>query len=316
MSRNTSSIKLTEFQLQVVIGSLLGDSSLSKPSSGINWHLSCYHSAKQSEWLQLKHQWLLPASRPIQWCAYKDKRDGKTRHGGRFHTVSIPDFTILAGMLYKQGRKVIANDFLRGFTHPISLACLICDDGSWDGAGIAIASKQFSVEENERLAHQLRKSFGLSVSVMPNGQYCYVRITARSVGKALDICKPWVPSTLLYKFGPSDYRTRLVGKIDIICESCGKSFMAYESENRRACSPECGNTIKSCGYKTRHTQRNCSRCGLPFLVYNKRQTKCQKCRKFRIVPIPCAVCGGPVISEKNITCSRKCNVVLGHRSRH
>ena len=234
-----SSIRLTEFQQHVAVGTLLGDSSLSCPAGGKNFHLSCYHAIKQSSWLEKKHQWLAPVSRPIQWCKYLDRRDGKIRAGGRFHTVSIPCFTDLAALLYRRRTKIISQKYLDLFTHPVSLACLIGDDGSWDGAGVAIASKQFTADENRRLAKHLTDTFGIFTKANANGQYSYVRIPAISVERVKELCKPWLPSILFYKLGPEGWRTMLVGKIAIDCAMCGKTFKTWASNHQRFCSRAC-----------------------------------------------------------------------------
>ncbi len=277
MATNTCTLRLTDFQVQVVLGTLLGDSSLSRPQNGLNYHLACYHAIKQREWLEKKHAWLSPLSRPIQWCSYLDKRDGKTRSGGRFHTRSIEQFTELAAMLYR-GVKVIDSAYLELITHPVALACLIGDDGSWDRAGIAIASKQFTIRENHRLAGFLGSRFGLNVTVSESGKYPHVRITAASVETARQLVKPWLHPSLAYKVGPVDYKTTLVGKAEIICEACGSHFFSHASNGRRACSVKCGRLIRKNGYATRTKTRPCDQCKTSFLVYNKRQLFCPVCR--------------------------------------
>lgn len=309
---------MTDFQRQVAIGTLLGDSSLSKPSNGRNYHLSCYHSEKQREWLIQKYEWLAPSTRPIQWCAYSDKRTGKVLRGGRFHTVSIPCFSDLAKLLYLEGKKYLGDELLDLITHPVVLACLICDNGSWDGAGIAIASKQFTVEENHRLAAALHRAFGLSISVQTHQKYPYIRITATSVEQARKLCEPYVPESLRYKFGPSEYSTHLCGTVEAICPICGKSFRFYKSSGKVFCSQQCANRGKRSGYMTRKGVSTCLRCGETFVPYQRRQRVCPECRNkhLRITPIPCVVCGKPVVAEGRKTCSKFCSVVLGHRKRH
>lgn len=235
----TPKFSLTPFQKAVVVGTLLGDSSLSRPHGGRNFHLSCYHAIRQKAWLIQKHQWLAPVSKPIHWCAYLDKRDGKTRAGGRFHTASIPDLTMLAHLFYQGHTKIIRPSLLTLLTHPVSLACLICDDGSWDGAGIAIASKAFTKQENIALATHLANTFKLSVTPQLNGQYAHIRITAISVDRVKQLCLEFVPNSLRYKFGPSNYQTRRVLKTLKPCQWCHQDFLSYSSAQRKFCSRKC-----------------------------------------------------------------------------
>ncbi len=239
MSRPTSPIRLTDFQTQVALGTLLGDSSLSRPRNGLNYHLSCYHAIAQREWLTQKYDWLSPASRPIQWCAYTDKRDGKIRKGGRFHTVSIPCFTRLESLLYRNRVKVITPEYLALISHPVALACLLSDDGSWDKAGIQIASKQFTLDENRLLADSLGKIFGLKITVLNYGKYPHVRITAASVQRTRDLVSPFTTPALAYKLGPTDYATRLVGRVEKACPVCHVPFLSYASDDKTFCSRQC-----------------------------------------------------------------------------
>jgi len=269
--------RLTYFQEQVCIGTLLGDSSLSKPKNGQNYHLACYHSEKQVDWLEQKWDWLTPHTRPIQLCEYTDKRNGKSYRGGRFHTISAPCFTKLADMFYKDGIKTITPDLMQKFEHPVALASLICDDGSWDAAGIAIASKQFTEDENYVLANGLHKAFDIDITVHTSERYPHIRIPSSSVEHTFALCSSYVPEFLYYKFGGSDYQTTLTGKVGKICPVCHKTFSSYASVKQVYCSRACASIGRPSGYETRHTIKICPQCGIEFLIYNKRQVLCSDC---------------------------------------
>ena len=307
---------LTEFQMQVCIGSLLGDSSLSRPKNGRNYHLSCYHSEKQINWLKMKHEWLSPLSRPIQMCSYMDKRDGKIRTGARFHTISAPCFTELADLLYHNKRKMITNALLKNFLHPVALACLICDDGSWDRAGIQIATKQFTHQDNQRLSRHLNATFGIQSVVRQTGKYWNIRLPALSVPIVFDLCHEWIPETLFYKFGGENYIPTIYhGKLTCVCAGCSKPFLFYPSSHQKFCSRECAQRGKPTGYTTRTLKKICPVCKNEFMPYIKKQERCKKCTDLRENSIPCCVCGNPVFKRNAVTCSRSCDVVLGHHHR-
>lgn len=305
---------LTDFQKQVCLGTLLGDSSLSMPKkNGRNYHLSCYHSEKQIEWLRLKWQWLKPLVRPIQLCQYLDKRDGKTRAGGRFHTISAPCFTDLANLFYQDGRKTITQEMVSKLSDPIALACLICDDGSWDKAGIQIASKQFNEAENFILAAGLSAAFGFIAEPHQTGKFWYVRIPATSIERVRSLCLPLIPDSMKYKFGGEYYATRLIGKVDKVCPVCNQTFSSYLSANQEFCNHQCAAIGRPSGYQRSVKLATCKRCGTQFHKYNT--DFCPDCRGKRIEPIPCKICGKPVEENDRVTCSKPCSVALGHRNR-
>jgi len=306
---------LTNFQAQVCYGTLLGDSSLSRPKNGRNYHLSCYHSEAQLDWLSLKWHWLQPHSRPIQLCAYTDKRNGKTYKGGRFHTISAPCFTNLAEALYPVRQKIIPLNLSEIINHPIALACLICDDGSWDGAGISIASKQFSKDENNILASALAKTFGLSASVLPNGDYPFVRITAKSVQHTFSLCREYIPASMYYKFGGKNYTTKLTGKVTKVCPICNNTFLSYKSANQIYCCRSCATMGKPRGYATRRTQKKCPICGKNFVLYNRKQETCIDCRDKPFPHEVCKICGELVKRRGNVCCSIRCSVIANHIAR-
>lgn len=308
---------LTELQEQVAIGTLLGDSSLSRPKkNGRSYHLSCYHAQAQLEWLQMKWEWLAPLTRPIQLCQYLDKRDGKVRSGGRFHTISAPCFGDLHDLFYQSGRKAITNELMHRIHHPIALACLICDDGSWDGGGIQIASKQFNESENHILAGRLSEIYGINAYATLDGKYWSVRISAISVKTVFDLCLPFVPQSMYYKFGGGEYVTRLVTKVERICPVCKTTFSVYESSDTKYCSRKCAGIGKPSGYKTRTKIINCAHCGNEFIQYNEKNIHCSPaCRDAPAAHEVCQICGNPVKERGRIYCSMRCNVIGGHISR-
>ncbi len=306
---------LSRFQEQVCYGTLLGDSSLSVPASGRNYHLSCYHTEAQIEWLRMKWAWLQPHTRPIQTCEYTDKRNGKTYRGARFHTISAACFTALAQILYPDGKKRITLELKEHIEQPAALACLICDDGSWDGAGIAIASKQFTEEENHILAAILGSVFDLEIGVLCHGGYSFVRITSASVERALNLCQPYIPDMMLYKFGGGDYSTTLTGKISKVCPICEEPFESYESANQRYCSRQCAGVGKLKGYQAARQTKVCPLCGEDFKAYTHTQKTCLTCRDKPFPDEICIVCGQPVQRRGNLSCSKRCSVIAGHRAR-
>ena len=226
---------------------LLGDGSLSKPLKGVNYHLSVYHSEAQRQYLELKYKLLLPYSRPIQDCSYLDKRSNKYYTGARFHTISLPFFTKVRAALYDNKRKTITANYLNRIKHPIALALLIGDDGSavnlgkGRACGLHIATKQFTVAENQLIAFWLHATFGLSTAHTLKGRYPHIAIGVKDIPKLRSLVMRYLSPSMFYKVGGAVWQpsTRWVGKIVIPCEYCGAIMSVYASSHQRFCSPSC-----------------------------------------------------------------------------
>lgn len=224
---------------------LLGDASLSKPPNGVNYHLSIYHSQKQIEYLRWKDAFLRPYARGIRRCAYLDKRDAKTRIGGRVHTISHPWLTRVRRVLYPEGRKTITSEFLQRVRHPIALAFLVGDDGSYQKSGVAIATKQFPEKENLLLLQWMAETYGLTGYLL-RGKYLSVAVSSKSQHHLRRLILAWLPKSLWYKLGGEHWRPsgRWVGMVVKNCHHCGRAFSAYEKERRKYCSRSCANAGK------------------------------------------------------------------------
>jgi len=242
----------TYLQQQAYMGSLLGDGSLSKPPKGINYHFEVYHSEKQGEYLEYKHQLFIPYSSPIQHCAYLDKRDGKVRTGSRFHSITHPYFTSLRNLLYDGKRKIITANYLNKINHPIALAILIGDDGSarnlnhGRACGLHIATKQFSESENALIAFWLQTTYNLQTAKVIPAKYPFIAISVTDMPLLRSLTLSHLPKIMHYKLGggswePSKY---WVGTIMIKCQQCGIMFPAHAKENRKYCSRNCHNQSK------------------------------------------------------------------------
>ena len=110
---------LSEFQWQVLLGGLMGDSALSPTRSGHGARLRWGHGAKQVEY--------------GDWKASLFANVGVSRSvnakGAVFHDVQpLPELAELREAVYVDGKKVLSHDYLKQLT-PLSLAIWYMDDG-------------------------------------------------------------------------------------------------------------------------------------------------------------------------------------------
>jgi len=188
----------SEFQKQIIFGTLLGDASLSKPRTGINYHLSVYHSLAQKEYCLEKFSLLKPFSSKIQYCDYLDKRNTKHYFGVRFHTFSHPFFTAIYPLFYQDGKKIAPLEISK-LANEVALAFLIGDDGNIHRNTIYIATCSFTLDCVNRLLEWI-KHFGVEAWIT-SADYLRIAISSKSLPVIQKLTQAYLPKTMHYKIG-------------------------------------------------------------------------------------------------------------------
>ncbi len=187
--------EFTEIQKQVIIGSLLGDASLHKPKNGVNYHFSVAHCAEQREYLEFKHQLLVPLSSNIDIYSHLDKRYNHVYTTHRFHTKSHPYLTELEKLFYTNRTKKIPLVLIEQM-EPIALAMWYLDDGNVAKRTHQIASVCFEFDELKEACEIISAKFDLK---------CYPQesrrtfIASESNEKFISIIEPFTPISMRYK---------------------------------------------------------------------------------------------------------------------
>lgn len=186
--------KLTENQISVLVGSLLGDGYLDRTTMG--YSLRLHHGEKQKDYIEWKYNFLknLINTPP------------KT-YGTRIYcrTVSHPFLKHLRKLFYKNSCKIIPKKFIGKLINPLTLAVWIMDDGTNElGSGkcLKINSQSFSYNEHKYLCALLRRKFGLRASINRDRAYFRIRFHKESMLKLIDIVKPYILPSLFYKLSP------------------------------------------------------------------------------------------------------------------
>ena len=199
---------LSDFQWQVLLGALMGDSALSKTRSGLGARLRFTHGAKQ-----------------VAYCDWKaslfsnvgSSRSTRTSDGAVFHDVSpLPELAELREATYVDGKKVLSEDYLKLLT-PLSLAIWYMDDGCYterakglqqrtrDGSGrIAICVEAMEQTSRQRLLDYLADTWGI------RGRLKYAGATKRATlvfpkdqtAKFLALVAPFIHPSMDYKLQP------------------------------------------------------------------------------------------------------------------
>lgn len=194
---------MTKIERNIIIGSLLGDGTLSRYGRSRN---ACYRENTGSQQISYR-----------KWKADKlSSLDFKINNRGGIYSPSHPLYSELYELFYPENVKIIPIDGLKMLNHPIGLACLYMDDGSLVINNykktnnitlfpqITLASQSFSYEENIMLADHIYDSFGIKfkLSKIRDGSKYMLKVNERNeVYKLLDIVSPYVSeiSEMKYK---------------------------------------------------------------------------------------------------------------------
>ena len=183
--------QLTQEQLSLVIGSLLGDGYLVKTTSGYAFRVN--HGLKQKDYVNWKYNLL------------SDFANSSPRQSGScyyFRTVTHPIFVQLHAIFYPNGWKVIPTQFLLKAMNGLVLAVWIMDDGAKDKKQLRINTQCFSFEEQVFLQNVLRAKLGIETTLNRDKLQFRLRVADKSMGKLKTIVLPYIIPSMHYKLIP------------------------------------------------------------------------------------------------------------------
>lgn len=187
------SIPLSKYQIEVLIGTVLGDSSLT--FTGVSTALVCTHSLKQEELILHKMQIFSSLFPKIHYAKRFDKRKNRYNYLCSFRTKGVPDITPYYDLFYGKGKKVIPKKLLKNFS-AVSLAFMFMDDGCKTSCGYSIATDCFTKEDINYLRKILLKRFNLYTTIQ-GGRSLYIRAKSRDAFTLL--VEPHIIDCVKYK---------------------------------------------------------------------------------------------------------------------
>ncbi|HEY8310540.1 MAG TPA: recombinase RecA, partial [Gemmatimonadaceae bacterium] len=201
--------RLSEQQMQVVLGSLMGDGNLSpnrRDRTGVRFRLG--HGPKQADYLD----WKVSLFANIE-CSRRTSATGAT----------FADFTPLAelnelrqAVYFGDGKKHLSEEYLKALT-PLALAIWYMDDGCFTvrskglqertqgGSGrIEICLDAMTDGTRDRIVNYLRDTHKLDVKLTTRGArgQQVMQFTTESSAAFQEIVAPWVHPSMEYKLLP------------------------------------------------------------------------------------------------------------------
>ncbi|HEX2738100.1 MAG TPA: recombinase RecA [Acidimicrobiia bacterium] len=201
---------LSDFQWEVALGGLMGDSALSPTRSGHGARLRWGHGAKQEEY--------------CDWKAGLFDNIGVSRstneRGDVFCDMKpLPELAELRRAVYVDGKKVFGCDYLKQLT-PLSLAIWYMDDGTFalrakglqqrtrEGSGRSeICIEAMEATTRVRLVEYLRDTWGISPKLIDRGGKAVLSFAKDETAKLHALIAPFVHPSMAYKLLPK-YRGR------------------------------------------------------------------------------------------------------------
>jgi len=180
---------------QVLLGSLLGDGSLSIRPRGRNPVFSEMHSINQLDYLKWKNQFL-----KFRFTIEKriDKRFYTQYNQCRIISGARSELWNYYNMFYPNGKKIISKEILKKLDL-LAIAVWFCDDGSYDyqNGSIRIATDCFGKKGNQLIIQHMKQIFKFDFTIIGRRLYLTVAQTRQFVKMIEDI----VPESMQYKLG-------------------------------------------------------------------------------------------------------------------
>ena len=187
--------RLTDDQMQVLLGGALGDGSVRK-AGALSAHFRVGHGIAQKDYLRWKHEMLAPFSGPIR----------PTGRGFGFDTLAMPALTQLASDLYDDDRKRLAPASVLDRLDARGLAVWYGDDGSFMGS-FARWGKGKAVLYNKSLRGEARQRVIATFERLglgrPRDDGRGFWFDAASTAKLHELIAPYVHPSVDYKLHPT-----------------------------------------------------------------------------------------------------------------
>lgn len=206
-SHRHDNVKLTDFQKQVILGSLLGDMSIIIPHHNINPRLSITHSIKQAEYLMWKYHILenLVGSKPKTIFCGGGMGKGKIYETIFFSSLSLPCLLPIHNLVRGVGSKYISPFWLNEITDPIALAVWYMDDGCLGINYILFSLGIKSQEECSTLQNWMINEWDIDSSIYEQRQkgrvniYKNLVLSKPNAIKFKNLVDPYIISSMRYK---------------------------------------------------------------------------------------------------------------------
>lgn len=190
-------------QLDVIIGSLLGDARLECRSTGARYpvtaRLRVHHGEKQKDYVLWKYDILknlvLKEPRKISWVNPKRNLRETSWY---FHTRSLKELGAVHRFFYKNGTKILPKSIF-GLLTPKMIAVWFMDDGSNTKESCTLNTHGFQEKEQLDIVNFLKNKYNTNATLTKDRQKFKLRIGRSEYQKFFSLVKPYIIPSMTYK---------------------------------------------------------------------------------------------------------------------
>lgn len=191
-------------QLDVLIGSLLGDARLECRSIGerhsITARLRIHQSEKQKEYVLWKYEVFkdIVLSPPRRIMTWRDPKRNKEHFSWYFHSKSLENLALLHKYFYDGKTKVFPKDIFNLIT-PQALAVWFMDDGSNTQQSYTISTHCFSEKEQRDIISFFKEKYDINATMVKDRSKFKIAIGRKEYQKLNAIIEPYMIPSMIYK---------------------------------------------------------------------------------------------------------------------
>ena len=191
-------------QLDVLIGSLLGDARLECRSIGkrhpITARLRIHHSEKQKDYVFWKYQIFknIVKKGPRKIMVWYDPKRDKNHYSWYFHSKSLEELGLFHKYFYRDRTKILPENIFNLIT-PCALAIWFMDDGTNAGNSYIINTQCFSKEEQEKIINFFKKKYDINAKIVKEYSNFKIALGRHEYQKLNAIIEPYIIPSMIYK---------------------------------------------------------------------------------------------------------------------
>lgn len=199
--KSAGTIEISKEQMELLKGTLLGDSSLQLVQNAKTPIFTLYHGPNQRSYAKHIAEKLNSIGAKYKEYCRLDKRTLKEQVSCCVITPANASFLELYDNLYKHKKKIVTKEFLEGFTLR-SLAYLIMDDGYFSKNTIHICTDSFDDDSLNNMIEYFKKEFDLNFTKEKKTEKHYrLRLKCADFKLFKYLVKPYFLKELQYKLG-------------------------------------------------------------------------------------------------------------------